>query len=156
MKQGIWVAAVGVLAAISTASSSSEALISHTVPAMSGRAWIPANDTCFSTPSFSNSVQNVCGSAQSYLVPLPLTGNHGSSVAVSYRASAAGAGGIPQCRFVVRTHGDLNVLLGGLTNVSGVNTSLGGATVLIGDATQHLDCVLPASSRRLTEFSSLM
>src|SRR4051812_23769909 len=164
-KKRSWLLALGALAAAVSANSSSEASpLTFSVPGHAGHAWQPGSATCFSTPSFSNAVENDCNSGQSYLVPIVLQADLNPAAQrisnVSYFASSVsnpnvgGGGTVPICRAVVKAFDDSQVLVSGATNLTGSPTEqFVGSLSSINPAfsTQHLDCFFPAGvSRRLT------
>ncbi|HEY8943397.1 MAG TPA: hypothetical protein VIM73_04000 [Polyangiaceae bacterium] len=126
--------------------------IDQSTPAIAGRAWLPGEAGCFSTPSFSNRVTNTaCAGSRSWLVPI--TTNRfvvGISVNHTIRASSAGAGAAPQCRFVMRNASDSSGSLGGLVSV-GTLSLLGSPLVTPSSGeTLHVDCTLAQNGRGLT------
>jgi len=115
-----------------------------TVPAHAGHAWQPGSITCFSTPSFSNTVQNVCGSGQAWLLPVPNVRFAPGSGVVTFFTGAKNVGGAPACRAIIRTISDGNGTIGGAFNVTTANQGLGSFNVNQND-TFHVDCFFPAS-----------
>jgi hypothetical protein len=139
--------AMGALAVIAVAASPAYGAATSimTVPAHAGHAWQPGSATCFSTPSFSNAVQNVCGSGQAWLIPITNVRFAPGSIGVTFFAGAKSQGfGVPHCRAIIRTIGDGNGTIGGDINITSINTGLGSFGGNQNDSF-HLDCFFPAS-----------
>jgi hypothetical protein len=116
-----------------------------TVPAHAGHAWQPTSITCFSTPSFSDAVQNVCGSGQSWLLPVPnVRFAPGSGVVNVFTGAKSQGAGVPFCRAIIRTIGDGNGTIGSGFNVTSTNQGLGSFNINQNDSI-HVDCFFPAS-----------
>jgi hypothetical protein len=137
------VAVVGMVAVAPKASAQS-----WVVPAIAGHAWLPGEASCFSTPSFSNGVQNSCSGYRSFLIPIVNT--QGPDISVQFHASAMGNGSAPNCRYVIRGQDDSSLSLGSSTSVDTTEKYLGSAMLHAKD-TVHVDCSFPASpTRKLT------
>jgi hypothetical protein len=116
-------------------------------PALIGAAWLTSEVGCFTKPAFSNRVTNTaCSGGRSWLTPITLswTGN------TVFRASGAGAGAAPACRFVLRSAGDGSVALGGQVSVTSTDNLLGSFSVPAVSTTGHIDCILQQNGRGLT------
>lgn len=148
-RKGIAIAAVVAVAMVGLVSGSTEAAtLSVGVPAHAGHAWQPGSATCFSTPGFSNAVQNTCTSGQAWLIPVSNTPpNIFTSRTVTFFVGAknpAVGAGIPHCRAIVRALNDTNGSIGADTNITTTNTSIGSPFVGPND-TLHADCFFPAA-----------
>lgn len=145
-RKGVMAAALVALGTIGMVSSSAEAVtLALSVPAHAGHAWQPGSATCFSTPSFSNAVQNTCNSGQAWLIPITnAPPNSFNSRSVSFILGAKNLGaGIPHCRAIGRALNDANGFVGPDINITSTNTGIGTFTVGAQD-TLHADCFFPA------------
>jgi hypothetical protein len=148
-RKGVVAAALMAVGTVAMATGSGEAAtLSVSVPAHAGHAWQPSSANCFSTPSFSNAVQNTCASGQAWLIPISnippnSTATRNVTFFVGAKSPAVGAG-VPHCRAIGRALNDLNGFIGADTNITTTNTSIGlfsvGAT-----HTLHADCFYPAA-----------